>query len=441
MIYEACYSLHDGINFFARCRQNRLNENPAAVRGLRGIGFLDDSSSTELNGYDTPEDEILVDTVSFSMDDLPSVDMQGRVLTEADYILNGETKVPNKASDCGNYCLISHGTRVVGVAAGKRNADTPIGIPSAPAEDAKIVLLEIYTTFDGYKHIGSTINTLSFAKAIDKILQLKKNGVNIVAVNLSFGIKNNLTANGTNSYERFEVDTVNKNGSFYYSGSGNIEAFAFYLKEPVDFELTVDDSRVHRVVLKRFDFFDQTNSYNGPQRNSIYVNPPYMYRVSDFPEDDHHLLTGIHVIRLNAINANRKARYRVNLSAGTYDIGDNVVQSESIASTGRVEDQIQRVDDVDWYHLVVTKPGDLILESEGNKDLYVELHDASAYQNGVSGLLKEDDNNGEGSNFKIEKSIRPGAELYIPTSRIIKTSVFVHSIHFKSLIRIRPICS
>ena len=386
IIYEACYSTHNPPREYSKCPQERFDESPAYQAFVNGYLQKD---------YLTPDDEVLDDIVSFSLNRLPSVAPDGTPLTEDDYLLPSDLRVQYSAVNCPNNCQATHGALVAGVAAGKKVASRyRRKAKSRPAQDAELVLVEVSNVIAGPDVYTGTFSSSSIAKSLDKLIQLKKNGVNIVVANFSAGIEVGIDDISITSYERIPYATINKNSIVGYSGSGVVEYFSIFVKEDTNITVTSSNARVVSMRTQENNFDYSTDK----EELDLSTGTANLF-----------LKAGVHRVELDPIGDGEKVEYTLTFSTSTtYDIGDDTATSETVGfDNASINDDLSDVDDVDWYQVTLEYPGEIVIRSTGDIALSGDLHDASVFEDGVSGLLYTNSGTSE-NNFEIIRDMRPG---------------------------------
>lgn len=115
------------------------------------------------------------------------------------------------------------------------------------------------------------------------------------------------------------------------------------------------------------------------------------------------ITAGTYYIRVTADFAGREPDYtlNVNFAPGGVDHGDSR-QSASLVATGSDTDSLLTSGDVDYFRVVVDRPGELTVYTSGGTDTVGRLEDSGGT------ALASDDNGGSGNNFRIVRDVAAG---------------------------------
>ncbi len=115
------------------------------------------------------------------------------------------------------------------------------------------------------------------------------------------------------------------------------------------------------------------------------------------------ITAGTYYIRVTADFAGRTPDYtlNVNFTPGGADHGDSR-QSASLVETGSDTDSLLTSGDVDYFRVVLDRPGELTVYTSGGTDTVGRLEDSGG------SALASDDNGGSGNNFRIVRDVAAG---------------------------------
>ena len=140
-----------------------------------------------------------------------------------------------------------------------------------------------------------------------------------------------------------------------------------------------------------------------------------------------HITAGTYYIRVIADFEGRQPDYtlNVNFTPGGADHGDSR-QSASLVATGSDTDSLLTSGDVDYFRVVLDRPGELTVYTSRGTDTVGRLEDSGG------SVLASDDNGGSGNNFRIVRDVAAGTYYVRVTSGPrIGTSSGLYTLHVR----------
>ncbi|MCB4784419.1 MAG: PPC domain-containing protein, partial [Sulfurovum sp.] len=112
--------------------------------------------------------------------------------------------------------------------------------------------------------------------------------------------------------------------------------------------------------------------------------------------------SGTYYVKVNHHDSSGTGNYLLVSQFVAGDHGDTKETATSISPNSNTTGSLEIVGDNDWFKIVVTNAGRLVVETNGSLDTDITLYNAGGYQ------IASDDNSGSGNNAKIAKKVSSG---------------------------------